>query len=29
MFTDAGFVDLDLHNVEGDVTNNYYVCRKP
>ena len=29
MFTDAGFVDLEIHNVEGDVTNNYYVCRKP
>ena len=29
MFTDAGFVDLKVHNVEGDVTNNYYICRKP
>ena len=29
MFTDAGFVALEVHNVEGDVANNYYVCRKP
>lgn len=29
MFTDAGFVDLEIHNVEGDISNNYYVCRKP
>jgi SAM-dependent methyltransferase len=29
MFADAGFVDLEIHNVEGDITNNYYICRKP
>lgn len=29
MFGDAGFVDLEIHNVDGDVSNNYYVCRKP
>jgi 2-polyprenyl-3-methyl-5-hydroxy-6-metoxy-1,4-benzoquinol methylase len=29
MFTEAGFVDIEIHHVEGDVTNNYYVCRKP
>lgn len=29
MFTDAGFVDIEIHNVEGDVTNNYYICRRP
>jgi 2-polyprenyl-3-methyl-5-hydroxy-6-metoxy-1,4-benzoquinol methylase len=23
MFTDAGFVDLEIHNVEGDISNNY------
>lgn len=29
MFTDAGFVDIEIRNVEGDVANNYYICRKP
>ena len=29
MFTEAGFEDLEIHNVEGDITNNYYVCRRP
>jgi SAM-dependent methyltransferase len=29
MFADAGFVDLEIHNVEGDVTNNYSDCRNP
>lgn len=29
VFTEAGFVDIVIHNVEGDPTNNYYVCHKP
>lgn len=29
MFEDAGFTDISIHHVDGDVTNNYYVCRKP
>lgn len=29
MFTDAGFVDVEIHHVEGDIANNYYICRKP
>ena len=28
-FAQLGFTDVTIHNVEGDVTNNYYVCRKP
>jgi 2-polyprenyl-3-methyl-5-hydroxy-6-metoxy-1,4-benzoquinol methylase len=29
LFADAGFVDMQVHTVEGDPFNNYYVCRKP
>lgn len=29
MFADAGFVDVEIHHVDGDIANNYYVCRKP
>jgi len=29
LFTDAGFEHIEIHNVEGDVMNNYYVCHKP
>jgi hypothetical protein len=28
VFVAAGFTDISIHNVEGDVSNNYYVCRK-
>lgn len=28
MLRDAGFVDIDVHNVEGDILNNYYVARR-
>jgi SAM-dependent methyltransferase len=28
VFATAGFTDIAVHNIEGDVTNNYYVCRK-
>ncbi len=28
LFQSAGFDDVAVHRVEGDVTNNYYVCRK-
>ncbi len=28
LFTDAGFDDITVHQVEGDVANNYYVCHK-
>ena len=29
IFTDAGFVVDDVCRIDGDVGNNYYVCRKP
>lgn len=29
IFGNAGFADVEVHNVEGDPTNNYYVCHKP
>ena len=29
MFTRAGFVDIEIHTIDGDVSNNYYICRKP
>lgn len=28
LFAAAGFDDIVVHQVEGDMTNNYYVCRK-
>jgi SAM-dependent methyltransferase len=28
VFGDAGFDEINVHNVEGDPMNNYYVCRK-
>ena len=28
LFAAAGFDDIDVHNIPGDVLNNYYVCRK-
>lgn len=28
VFTNAGFTNIDVHNIEGDPMNNYYVCRK-
>lgn len=28
VFNNAGFDDIEVHNVEGDPMNNYYVCRK-
>lgn len=28
MLTDAGFTSIDLHNVEGDIFNNYYIATK-
>ena len=28
VFTAAGFDQIELHNIPGDVFNNYYVCRK-
>ena len=28
LFTRAGFTDIQIHNLPGDPTNNYYVCRK-
>jgi hypothetical protein len=28
MFEEAGFKDIAVHRVEGDITNNYYVMRK-
>lgn len=28
VFANAGFTDITVHNVEGDVANNYYVCHK-
>jgi ubiquinone/menaquinone biosynthesis C-methylase UbiE len=29
MLADAGFVDVDVKRVEGDIMNNYYIARKP
>jgi 2-polyprenyl-3-methyl-5-hydroxy-6-metoxy-1,4-benzoquinol methylase len=29
IFEKAGFTEIDVHNVEGDPMNNYYVCHKP
>jgi len=29
MFAEAGFVSFDVHRVEGDIRNNYYVARVP
>ena len=29
MFADAGFVDLEVKKVEGDMINNYYITRRP
>jgi 2-polyprenyl-3-methyl-5-hydroxy-6-metoxy-1,4-benzoquinol methylase len=29
LFSDAGFVDIQVHTNDGDPFNNYYVCRKP
>jgi ubiquinone/menaquinone biosynthesis C-methylase UbiE len=29
MFAQAGFTDIQVHALEGDPMNNYYVCRKP
>ncbi len=28
VFAHAGFTDVQVHNVPGDPTNNYYVCHK-
>jgi len=28
IFTAAGFTDIAVHNVDGDIANNYYVCSK-
>ena len=28
IFGNAGFTDVDVHTLEGDPINNYYVCRK-
>ncbi len=28
VFGNAGFTDINVHNVEGDPLNNYYVCHK-
>jgi ubiquinone/menaquinone biosynthesis C-methylase UbiE len=28
MLADAGFGDVDVKNVEGDIINNYYIARK-
>jgi SAM-dependent methyltransferase len=28
LFRQAGFEDIAIHSVDGDVMNNYYVCRK-
>jgi hypothetical protein len=28
LFRTAGFDEVTIHTVEGDVMNNYYVCRK-
>jgi hypothetical protein len=28
MFAEAGFREIAVHNVEGDIFNNYYVMRK-
>jgi SAM-dependent methyltransferase len=29
LFTDVGFEKIQVHTMEGDPMNNYYVCRKP
>jgi ubiquinone/menaquinone biosynthesis C-methylase UbiE len=29
MLTDAGFKDIEVERVEGDIINNYYIARKP
>lgn len=29
MLADAGFVDVNVKQVEGDIMNNYYIARKP
>jgi hypothetical protein len=28
IFERAGFDQIDIHNVPGDILNNYYVCHK-
>jgi hypothetical protein len=28
IFERAGFGQIDIHNVPGDILNNYYVCHK-
>jgi len=27
MLTDAGFADIEVRHVEGDIQNVYYLCR--
>ncbi len=29
MIADAGFVDLEVKKVEGDILNNYYIAKRP
>ncbi len=29
MLTEAGFTDIDVKQVEGDILNNYYIARRP
>ena len=29
MIADAGFVDLEIKKVEGDILNNYYIAKRP
>ena len=28
LFTDSGFEKIEIHTVDGDLFNNYYVCHK-